>query len=55
MQGTDVLSSMLMNPRCCLKVLILKKCQLGLAGVLHIIQALAGEIHKPTFVFSLNL
>ncbi|XP_062147613.1 protein TONSOKU [Alnus glutinosa] len=43
LEGTDVLSSMLMNPRCCLKVLILKKCQLGLAGVLHIIQALAGN------------
>ncbi|XP_059433494.1 protein TONSOKU-like [Corylus avellana] len=34
---------MLMNPRCCLKVLILKKCQLGLTGVLHMIQALAGN------------
>ncbi|CAJ1937877.1 unnamed protein product [Sphenostylis stenocarpa] len=26
---------------CCLKVLVLRKCQLGLAGILHIIEALA--------------
>ncbi|GMY39701.1 protein TONSOKU isoform X2, partial [Fagus crenata] len=39
--GANALSSLLLNPRCCLKVLILNKCQLGHAGVLHIIQALS--------------
>ena len=42
LQGANALSSLLLNPRCCLKVLILNKCQLGRAGVLHIIQALSG-------------
>ncbi|RVW85363.1 Protein TONSOKU [Vitis vinifera] len=30
-----------MNPHCCLKALVLNNCQLGLAGVLQIIQALS--------------
>ncbi|KAK7247552.1 hypothetical protein RIF29_42437 [Crotalaria pallida] len=40
-EGSNTLFSLLMNPQCCLKVLVLRKCQLGLAGVLHIIEALA--------------
>ncbi|GAV62553.1 TPR_8 domain-containing protein/TPR_12 domain-containing protein [Cephalotus follicularis] len=40
-EGSNALASLLMNSQCCLKVLILNKCQLGLAGVLQIIQALA--------------
>ncbi|XP_062096975.1 protein TONSOKU [Humulus lupulus] len=40
-QGTGALSSMLLNPQCCLKVLVLEKCQLGVAGILQILQALA--------------
>ncbi|KAF4351126.1 hypothetical protein F8388_017445 [Cannabis sativa] len=40
-QGTGPLSSMLMNPQCCLKVLVLEKCQLGVGGILQILQALA--------------
>ncbi|KAG6721658.1 hypothetical protein I3843_03G123000 [Carya illinoinensis] len=38
--GNPILQE-LMNPQCCLRVLRLNKCQLGLAGVLCIIQALA--------------
>ncbi|XVF17047.1 hypothetical protein REPUB_Repub10bG0083400 [Reevesia pubescens] len=39
--GGNALASLLMNPQCCLKVLNLNKCQLGMAGILQIIQALA--------------
>ncbi|XP_021899947.1 protein TONSOKU [Carica papaya] len=44
-EGTSALASLLTNPQCCLKVLVLNKCQLGLAGVLQIIQALADNNH----------
>ncbi|MED6180732.1 hypothetical protein PIB30_012881 [Stylosanthes scabra] len=40
-EGGNTLCSLLVNPRCSLKILVLRKCQLGLAGVLHIIEALA--------------
>ncbi|KAL4644059.1 hypothetical protein ACB092_02G135700 [Castanea dentata] len=43
LEGANALSSLLLNPQCCLKVLILNKCHLGLAGVLQIVQALAGN------------
>ncbi|KAK4840892.1 hypothetical protein QYF36_020698 [Acer negundo] len=39
-EGGSVLSSLLMNPQCSLKVLVLNKCHLGLAGVLQLVQAL---------------
>ncbi|XP_022741653.1 protein TONSOKU-like [Durio zibethinus] len=41
LEGGNALASLLMNPQCCLKVLKLNKCQLGMAGILQIIQALA--------------
>ncbi|KAK6922850.1 Tetratricopeptide repeat [Dillenia turbinata] len=40
-EGGDLLASILMNPQCCLKVLVINKCQLGFTGVLKIIRALA--------------
>ncbi|KAL2342941.1 hypothetical protein Fmac_004226 [Flemingia macrophylla] len=40
-EGANSIYSLLVNPQCCLKVLVLRKCQLGLAGILHIIEALA--------------
>ncbi|KAF2284375.1 hypothetical protein GH714_021245 [Hevea brasiliensis] len=40
-EGSSAIASLLMNPRCCLKVLVLNKCQLGLAGVLQVIKALS--------------
>ncbi|KAA3477919.1 protein TONSOKU-like isoform X1 [Gossypium australe] len=40
-EGGNALASLLMNPQCCLKVLNLKKCQLGMAGILQIVHALA--------------
>ncbi|XP_039033886.1 protein TONSOKU-like [Hibiscus syriacus] len=40
-EGGNALASLLMNPQCCLKVLNLNKCQLGMAGILQIVQALA--------------
>ncbi|XP_012466931.1 protein TONSOKU isoform X1 [Gossypium raimondii] len=40
-EGGNALSSLLLNPQCCLKVLNLKKCQLGMAGILQIVHALA--------------
>ncbi|KAF7840080.1 Protein TONSOKU [Senna tora] len=50
-EGSNTLSSLLINPQCCLKVLVLKNCQLGLAGVLHIIEALA----ENNYLQELNL
>ncbi|XP_017977769.1 PREDICTED: protein TONSOKU isoform X1 [Theobroma cacao] len=41
LEGGNALASLLINPQCCLKALILNKCQLGMAGILQIIQALA--------------
>ncbi|XP_034219750.1 protein TONSOKU-like [Prunus dulcis] len=35
-EGSNVLSSMLSNSQCCLKVLVLQRCELGVAGVLRI-------------------
>ncbi|TKY60409.1 TONSOKU protein [Spatholobus suberectus] len=40
-EGSNTLFSLLVNPQCCLKVLVLRKCQLGLAGILQIIEGLA--------------
>ncbi|XXG69690.1 hypothetical protein AAC387_Pa06g2492 [Persea americana] len=40
-EGTHALVSYITNPECALKVLILTKCRLGLAGTLQIIQASA--------------
>ncbi|KAK8524900.1 hypothetical protein V6N12_029752 [Hibiscus sabdariffa] len=40
-EGGNALASLLMNPHCCLKVLNLNKCQLGMAGILQIVHALA--------------
>ncbi|XVE86577.1 hypothetical protein DITRI_Ditri18aG0044600 [Diplodiscus trichospermus] len=40
-EGGNSLASLLVNPQCCLKVLNLDKCQLGTAGILQIIHALA--------------
>ncbi|XP_043698218.1 protein TONSOKU [Telopea speciosissima] len=40
-EGANALVSLLTNPECCLKVLVLNECHLGLVGVLQIIEALA--------------
>ncbi|XP_074592225.1 protein TONSOKU [Curcuma longa] len=40
-EGCNALRSALIDPRCSLKSLILENCQLGLAGIIRIIQALA--------------
>ncbi|XP_010247270.1 PREDICTED: protein TONSOKU [Nelumbo nucifera] len=40
-EGANAIASLLMNPQCCLKVLLINKCILGLAGILQIVQALA--------------
>ncbi|KAK9950052.1 hypothetical protein M0R45_005558 [Rubus argutus] len=39
-EGSNALSSMLLNSQCCLKVLVLQKCRLGISGVLRIIQVM---------------
>ncbi|XP_024992039.1 protein TONSOKU [Cynara cardunculus var. scolymus] len=40
-EGGIALASLLKNPHCCLKVVVLNKCQLGLVGVLGILQSLS--------------
>ncbi|KAK8989807.1 hypothetical protein V6N11_064223 [Hibiscus sabdariffa] len=40
-EGGNALASLLMNPQCCLKVLNLNNCQLGMAGILQLVHALA--------------
>lgn len=42
-EGCNAVSSLIANPQCGIKVLALNKCQLGLAGVVQIIQAVAGN------------
>ena len=44
MQGGGALVSLLTNPQCCLQVLVLSKCHLGLLGVLRILQALSENL-----------
>ncbi|KAL8168242.1 hypothetical protein V2J09_009741 [Rumex salicifolius] len=39
-QGGKALASVLMNSSCCIKVLTLNKCCLGLSGIVHIVKAL---------------
>ncbi|OVA01147.1 Leucine-rich repeat [Macleaya cordata] len=39
-EGINALVSLLMNPQCSLKDLVLNKCNLGLSGIIKIIQAL---------------
>ncbi|MQM05860.1 hypothetical protein Taro_038676 [Colocasia esculenta] len=40
-EGCDALASLLADPRCCLQVLNLSKCHLGLAGLLHMLKTLS--------------
>lgn len=42
-QGANTLTSLLANPECSMKVLLLNKCHLGLSGVAQIIKSLAGN------------
>ncbi|XP_054822770.1 protein TONSOKU-like [Prosopis cineraria] len=49
--GSNSLASLLMKPQCCLKVLDLRKCQLGLAGILRMTKALA----ENNYIEELNL
>lgn len=47
---------MLLNSKCCLKVLVLEKCELGVAGFLQIIQAVSGSHTNPLrFLLSIPL
>lgn len=50
-QGCHAVSSLIANPQCGIKVLLLNNCQLGLAGVAQIIQAIAGCNIKAKFVY----
>ena len=50
-QGCNAVSSLIANPQCGIKVLALNKCQLGLAGVVQIIQAVAGCKIKAKFLY----
>ncbi|KAL3824491.1 hypothetical protein ACJIZ3_020520 [Penstemon smallii] len=40
-EGSIALASLLSNPLCCLRVLVVNKCSLGLMGILHILKALS--------------
>ncbi|XP_022884500.1 protein TONSOKU [Olea europaea var. sylvestris] len=40
-EGGNALASLLANPQCCLKVLVVCKCQLGLVGVCQMLKALS--------------
>ena len=50
-QGCNAVSSLIANPQCGLKVLLLNKCQLGLDGVVQIIQSVAGCNINAKFSF----
>ncbi|KAL3650013.1 hypothetical protein CASFOL_006416 [Castilleja foliolosa] len=40
-EGCSQLASLLVNPQCCLRVLIVSKCEFGLVGIIHMLQALS--------------
>ncbi|WCJ32134.1 tetratricopeptide repeat (TPR)-containing protein [Euphorbia peplus] len=44
-EGMSALTTLLTNPHCCLKVLVLNKCQLELAGIVQVIKALSENEH----------
>nr|GMC64406.1 protein TONSOKU [Ipomoea batatas] len=44
-EGGNELASLLSNPQCCLRVLILCKCQLGLVNILGILKGLSENCH----------
>ncbi|KAB2597114.1 hypothetical protein D8674_000034 [Pyrus ussuriensis x Pyrus communis] len=48
-EGSNALSSMLLNSKCCLRVLVLEKCELGVTGFLQIIQAASGSLTNSSF------
>jgi hypothetical protein len=55
-QECDAIRALLSNPQCSLRSLTLDRCNLGLAGTVGIIQALAGEeqlLHKNQQVWKL--
>nr|CAB3451284.1 unnamed protein product [Digitaria exilis] len=43
LEGCDAIQAMLVNPQCSIRSLTLDRCNLGLAGILCIIQALSGN------------
>jgi len=43
MQGCDAVQAMLVNLPCSIRSLTLDRCNLGLAGIVCIIQALSGD------------
>ncbi|KAL6635242.1 hypothetical protein ACP70R_027913 [Stipagrostis hirtigluma subsp. patula] len=43
LEGCDAIQAMLVNPQCSIRSLTLDRCNLGLAGIVRIIQALSGN------------
>ncbi|XP_057495942.1 protein TONSOKU isoform X1 [Actinidia eriantha] len=56
-EGGSALVSLLTNPQCCLRVLVLSKCHLGLLGVLRILQALPENfsLEELNLAYNVNL
>ncbi|CAI9117219.1 OLC1v1018568C1 [Oldenlandia corymbosa var. corymbosa] len=44
-EGANALASLLSDPECCLRVLVLRECQLGLIGILEVLKSLSQNNH----------
>ncbi|XP_065875046.1 protein TONSOKU [Euphorbia lathyris] len=54
-EGMGAIATLLRNPQCCLKVLVLNKCQLELAGIVQVIKALSENEHLEELHLAYNI
>nr|XP_027074129.1 protein TONSOKU-like isoform X1 [Coffea arabica] len=54
-EGGTALASVLADPRCCLKTLVLSKCQLGLIGILRTLEALSSNCYLEELNLAENI
>ncbi|KAL0350415.1 UNVERIFIED_CONTAM: protein TONSOKU [Sesamum radiatum] len=54
-QGCSELASLLRNPQCCLRVLVVSKCELGLVGLICMLQALSQNCSLEELILADNI
>ncbi|KAK4393815.1 protein TONSOKU [Sesamum angolense] len=54
-EGCSELASLLRNPQCCLRVLVVSKCELGLVGLICMLQALSQNCSLEELILADNI
>ncbi|KAL0379189.1 UNVERIFIED_CONTAM: protein TONSOKU [Sesamum radiatum] len=54
-EGCSELASLLRNPQCCLRVLVVSKCELGLVGLICMLQALSQNCSVEELILADNI